>query len=168
MEEFIKQPIAPDECKAVYHQIEGKPGVFVIQVGGEFEQSSYGLILKCDTSFDSGMKIDMMGWASAPTGNLHPYKVIGIFHGQYRPEIIISGSNGDITISVSRDTQGQEHASDNRSADVIEKPLTPDMEKLFQAAAHAYIVGNSPKVKDYEPLISALMFPLNDNFPGGG
>ncbi len=41
----------------------------------------------------------------------------------------------------------------------LESLIHPDDHKLIDQAMHAYMRGNSAKVKDYEPVINALRFP---------
>ena len=45
------------------------------------------------------------------------------------------------------------------STDEFHRSVTPDMHDNIRKAATAFVLGNSSKVKDYEPLINARMFP---------
>ncbi|OZG72735.1 hypothetical protein BTA51_14525 [Hahella sp. CCB-MM4] len=56
----------------------------------------------------------------------------------------------------------QEHLNLLKSAnstDEFHRSVTPEMHENIRKAATAYVLGNSSKVKDYEPLINARMFP---------
>ena len=98
---YGKQPVTKENCSAVYVWTGlGTPGFFSVYVGGNAQNYSYGFDLKRDPEFVGGLKVDSMGWTGPLGEGETAYKVHGTFHGEYRSEIVISGSNGNFTIPV--------------------------------------------------------------------
>lgn len=98
---YMKQPVNPKECKAKYLRNESGFGVYFITACGEAQKYSYGFTLTRDPHFVGGLKVDVMGWTGPiGEGTQHYCTKPTSFPGQFFPEIIISGSNGDFLIKV--------------------------------------------------------------------
>ncbi len=79
----------------------GEPGHFHVEVKGDAPRFSYAFQLVRDSQFVGGLKIDVMGWTGPLAKGTTPYTVCGTFPGEFRKEIVISGSNGSRVIKVS-------------------------------------------------------------------
>ncbi len=90
-----------DSATAMYHQLgpEG-PGVFYVEVEGQAPNFTSGITLVRDQHFVGGLKIDVMGWTGPRAEGTTHYKVNGSFPGQYMKEIIVSGCNKTIPVTV--------------------------------------------------------------------
>lgn len=98
---YGKEPVNPAKTTATYLWTGlNTPGVFVIEVEGDAPNYSYGFTLVRDTHFVGGLKIDSMGWTGPLGEGTTPYTSRGSFPGQFVPQIIVSGSNGDFPIKV--------------------------------------------------------------------
>ncbi|WP_075341979.1 hypothetical protein [Tenacibaculum agarivorans] len=98
---YGKQPVTEDQCSAVYVWTGLRtPGFFSVYVEGDAQNYSYGFDLVRDPHFVGGLKIDAMGWTGPIGKGTSHYKVRGSFQGEFRKEIVISGSNGDFAIPV--------------------------------------------------------------------
>lgn len=98
---YQKQPVDPKKCSVVYLWTGLRtPGIYRVHVEGEAQHYSTGFTLVRDPHFVGGLKIDSMGWTGPIGEGKTPYQSEGSFPGQFYPEIIISGSNGDFPIKV--------------------------------------------------------------------
>lgn len=98
---YGKQPVTKEKCSAVYVWTGLRtPGFFSVYVEGDAQNYSYGFDLVRDSHFVGGLKINAMGWTGPIGEGKTPYKIHGTFEGQYRSEIVISGSNGNFIIPV--------------------------------------------------------------------
>ena len=76
------------------------PGAFHVEVEGNAPNYTSGIQLVRDQHWVGGLKIDVMGWTGPRGEGTTPYKVSGTFPGEFRPKIVVSGSNGDKVIDV--------------------------------------------------------------------
>jgi len=98
---YKKQPFDPDRTHATYLWTGLRtPGVFVVTVEGDAPNYTTGITLTRDTHFVGGLKINVMGWTGPIGPGSKPYKVTGSFNGEFRPQIVVSGANGDFVIDV--------------------------------------------------------------------
>ena len=98
---YGKEPVNAEKTTASYLWTGfGTPGVFIVEVEGDAPNYSYGFELERDPHFVGGLKINSMGWTGPVASGTTPYTSKGTFPGEYRPQIIVSGSNGDFAIDV--------------------------------------------------------------------
>jgi len=98
---YGKEPVNPAKTTATYLWTGLRtPGIFIIEVQGDAPNYSYGFSLVRDQHFVGGLKVDSMGWTGPIGEGTKHYISKGAFPGQYQEEIVVSGSNGDVTIKV--------------------------------------------------------------------
>jgi hypothetical protein len=98
---YGKEPVNAAKTTATYLWTGlGTPGIFIVEVQGDAPNFSYGFSLVRDPHFVGGLKIDSMGWTGPLGAGTKAYTSRGSFPGEYRPKIVISGSNGDFVINV--------------------------------------------------------------------
>ncbi|MCK8523436.1 hypothetical protein M0D21_17775 [Aquimarina sp. D1M17] len=98
---FGKQPVDPAKCSVTYLWTGLRtPGIFSVTVEGDAPNYSYGFSLVRDSHFVGGLKVDAMGWTGPLGKGTTPYKVQHSFNGEFKPKVVISGSNGDFLIDV--------------------------------------------------------------------
>jgi len=98
---YGKEPVDPDKSEATYVWTGlGVPGFFHVEVKGDAPNYSSGFTLRRDEHFVGGLKVDSMGWTGPLGEGTTPYSVQGSFPGEFRPEIVLSGSNGDFLLKV--------------------------------------------------------------------
>ena len=83
------------------------PGVFLVEVEGEAPNYTSGIQLVRDPHFVGGLKVDVMGWTGPLGEGTTAYNVYGSFPGEFRNEIIVSGSNGDQIVPVTQFGQAE-------------------------------------------------------------
>ena len=77
-----------------------EPGHFVVEVEGCAPNYTYGITLVRDSHFVGGLKVDVMGWTGPRAQGCTDYKVTGTFSGEFRSQIVVSGSNQQMTVKV--------------------------------------------------------------------
>lgn len=98
---YGKEPVNAKQTTASYLWTGfGTPGVFIIEVKGDAPNYSYGFELERDPHFVGGLKINSMGWTGPLGEGTTPYTSRGTFPGEFKSQIIVSGSNGDFVIDV--------------------------------------------------------------------
>ncbi|MFC5044924.1 hypothetical protein ACFSTE_21310 [Aquimarina hainanensis] len=98
---YSKQPVNPKKTTATYLWTGLRtPGVFLVHVEGDAPNYSSGFDLVRDPHFVGGLKVESMGWTGPIGEGTTPYSVNGSFSGEYRSQIVVSGSNGDFSIDV--------------------------------------------------------------------
>lgn len=80
-------------AKAYYHSGPDHTGHFTVIVQGEVRNYTSGIELKRDEKFVGGLKVNVMGWTGPLGAGTRPYVVHGTFEGEFRPEIVVAGSN---------------------------------------------------------------------------
>lgn len=71
----------------------GEPGHFTVIVQGDAPNYTSGIQLVRDQEFVGGLKVNVMGWTGPLGPGTTPYTVQGTFPGEFRPEIVVQGSN---------------------------------------------------------------------------
>lgn len=98
---YGKMPVDASKTQATYLWTGyNTPGVFIIEVSGQAPNYSYGFSLTRDPQFVGGLKIDSMGWTGPVAEGTTAYTSKGSFPGEYKSQIVISGSNGDFVVDV--------------------------------------------------------------------
>jgi len=77
-----------------------EPGHFLVEVEGCAPNFTSGITLVRDSHFVGGLKVDVMGWTGPRAQGCTNYKVTGTFPGEYRPKILVSGSNQQKVVPV--------------------------------------------------------------------
>lgn len=78
---------------AAFFEIPGGVGTFYVEVEGDAPNFTSGIQLVRDPHFVGGLKVNVMGWTGPRAAGTTPYKVHGTFEGEYREQIVVSGSN---------------------------------------------------------------------------
>jgi hypothetical protein len=94
------QPEPFDTASASFIQRPNGFGVFLVEVQGNAPNYTAGLTLVRDAHWVGGLKIDVMGWTGPLSQGTAPYTVKGSFPGQYVPQIVIAGANGERLVPV--------------------------------------------------------------------
>lgn len=98
---YGKEPVNAAKTTATYLWTGLRtPGIFIVEVQGDAPNYSYGFSLDRDPNFVGGLKINSMGWTGPLGEGTTPYTSRGSFPGEFRSEIVVSGSNGDFLIPV--------------------------------------------------------------------
>lgn len=85
---------------AVFIQSPDSFGTFLVDVDGDAMEFTSGIQLVRDPDFVGGLKVTVKGWTGPLTGKTFPYKAHGSFDGQYRDQIVVSGSNKTELVNV--------------------------------------------------------------------
>jgi hypothetical protein len=78
----------------------GEPGFFHVEVWGEVRNFTPIVELVRDPRWVCGLKVDVMGWTGPIGDGSRPYRVLATFPGEFRPEIVVQGSNKREVIKV--------------------------------------------------------------------
>src|SRR5947209_3521717 len=77
-----------------------EPGHFLVEVEGCAPNYTTGITLVRDSHFVGGLKVDVMGWTGPRAQGCTDYKVNGTFSGEFRPQIVVAGSNKQEVVKV--------------------------------------------------------------------
>ena len=94
------EPFSKATAYYVWMGLNNEPGAFTVEVEGCAPNFTSGIQLVRDSEWFGGLKIDVMGWTGPVGEGCTDYKVTGSFPGQYLPEIVVCGSNGQRLVPV--------------------------------------------------------------------